>query len=121
MDPAAGCRFDDHRIISRVGREAQWQHAAKNNIQHAVQYGLGAFAMLPLAAFLIVPLGKLAEWIGLVDRTTISSATASTLLTSGMLVMWLIVGDVFGIMLSLVTIKRTRQVEIQRQASEHGL
>ena len=87
----------------------------------SIHFMLGAFAMLPLAAFVIVPLGKLAEWIGLVDRTTISSATASTLLTSGILVMWLIVGDVFGIMLSVVTIKRTWQVEIQRQASEHGL
>ncbi|HEY5140083.1 MAG TPA: hypothetical protein VIJ25_12315, partial [Methylococcales bacterium] len=63
----------------------------------------------------------LAEWIGLVDRSTISSEVASTLVTSAMLVMWLIVGTAIGSMLSVVTIKRTKQVEIQRQASEHGL
>jgi hypothetical protein len=83
--------------------------------------GLGAFAMLPLVVIIVLPLGKLAEWIGLVDRSTISSEVASTLVTSAMLVMWLIVGTAIGSMLLFVSIKKTKQVEIQRQASEHGL
>ena len=83
--------------------------------------GLGAFAMLPLVVMIVLPLGKLAEWVGLVDRSTISSQVASTLVTSAMLVMWLIVGTLIGSMLSFVTIKKTKQLEIQRQASEQGL
>jgi DNA-binding CsgD family transcriptional regulator/F0F1-type ATP synthase assembly protein I len=83
--------------------------------------GLGAFAMLPLVVIIVLPLGKLAEWVGLVDRSTISSGVASTLVTSAMLIMWLIVGTLIGSMLSFVTIKKTKQVEIQRQAPEHGL
>ena len=83
--------------------------------------GLGAFAMLPLVVIIVLPLGKLAEWIGLIDRSTISSQVASTVVTIAMLVMWLIVGTAIGIMLLFVTIKKSKQVEIQRQASEHGL
>jgi len=83
--------------------------------------GLGAFAMLPLVAIIVLPLGKLAEWVGLIDRSTLSSEVASTLVTSAMLVMWLMFGTALGSMLSFVTIKKTKQMEIQRQASEHGL
>jgi DNA-binding CsgD family transcriptional regulator len=83
--------------------------------------GLGAFAMLPLTVIIAVPLGKLAERLGLINRAAMPSYLASMLVITSMLVMWLIVGTVVGSMLLYVTVKRPGQADIQRHAAEHGL
>lgn len=83
--------------------------------------GLGAFAMLPLTALVVYPLGKLAEWLGLVNRAAISNDVASTLVYVAMIIMWLIVGTAIGTMLLYVAIKRPKQADIQSHAHQHGL
>ncbi len=82
---------------------------------------LGAFAMLPLTVIVALPLGKLAERLGLVDRAAMSSDVASMLVIVSMLVMWLLVGIAVGTLLLYVTVKRPGQPDVQNYASEHGL
>lgn len=121
VDPAASARFDDDRIISQLGGKRNGNTPLKVVFSTLFSTGLGAFAMLPLVVIVFLPLGKLAEWVGLVDRATISSEVSSALVTSAMLFMWLIVGIAIGSMLSFVSIKKTRPVEIQRQAPENSV
>jgi DNA-binding CsgD family transcriptional regulator len=71
--------------------------------------GLGSLAMLPLTVVIVYPIGKLAEWLGLVDRATIPNGVAETLVYGSMLGFWLIVGIITGIMLLFLTIKKTRE------------
>ena len=80
--------------------------------------GVGSVAMLPLVALLIVPIGKLAEWLGLVNRETMPGDVASSLVIVGMLLMWLLVGAAIGIGLLFLSIRRP---QAQRQAADHGL
>jgi DNA-binding CsgD family transcriptional regulator len=59
--------------------------------------GLGAFAMIPLMGFVIYPLAKLAERLGLINRSAISTDVTSNLVILAMIVLWLVVGIVLGI------------------------
>jgi DNA-binding CsgD family transcriptional regulator len=80
--------------------------------------GAGSVTMLPLVALILVPLGKLAEWLGLVNRATLSTDVASTLVLIGMLGMWLLVGTAIGIGLLYISIKTPH---VQMQATEHAV
>jgi DNA-binding CsgD family transcriptional regulator len=81
--------------------------------------GLGSFVMLPLTVLVVLPLGKLAESLGLVNRAAISTEVTSTLVYTAMIAIWLIVGIVIGILLLSVTIKRSRQNISKTPAPEH--
>jgi DNA-binding CsgD family transcriptional regulator len=81
--------------------------------------GLGAFAMIPLTGLVLYPLAKFAEWLGLIDRSAISTDVTSTLVIVAMIVMWLVVGAGIGIMLLSVTSKRPEQGISQTPAAEH--
>jgi len=61
--------------------------------------GVGAFAMIPLVAVVVYPLGKFAEWIGLIHRAAFSTELTSGLVIVATLVMWLLAGAVLGILL----------------------
>jgi len=74
--------------------------------------GLGSVVMLPLTVILVYPLGKLIEWIGLVNRSAIPDDVASALLYIAMLVFWLIVGSAVGTTLLRVSFKKPLQVNI---------
>jgi DNA-binding CsgD family transcriptional regulator len=83
--------------------------------------GVGSVAMLPLVALIVVPLGKLAEWLGLVNRATMPGDVASNLVIIGMLGMWLIVATAIGIGLLYVSIRKPQRVGLQPQTSDRAV
>lgn len=83
--------------------------------------GLSPFAIIPLMVVVVLPVGKLAEWFGLIDPSTMSKDVATTLAIIAMAGLWLIVGITVGIVLLFVTIKKPEQTVIQPHVSEHGL
>jgi hypothetical protein len=82
---------------------------------------VGSIAMLPLVALIVVPLGKLAEWLGLVNRATMRGDVASNLVIVGMLTMWLIVGTAIGVGLLYVSIRKPQKVGLQPQTSDRAV
>jgi len=82
---------------------------------------LSPFAVIPLMLIVVLPLGKLAEWFGLIDPSTMSPDVATFLATIVMTAIWLVVGIIIGITLLFVTINKPQQMDNQRQVSEHGL
>lgn len=83
--------------------------------------GLSPFTIIPLMLIVVLPVGKLAEWFGLIDPSTMSNDVATTLAMIAMTGLWLIVGITIGIVLLFVTIKKPKQTVIQPHVSEHGL
>jgi DNA-binding CsgD family transcriptional regulator len=83
--------------------------------------GLSPFAIIPLMMIVVLPIGKLAEWFGLIDPSTMSNDVATLLGMIAMTAIWLIVGTTVGIVLLFVTIKKPEQKVIQPHISEHGL
>ena len=83
--------------------------------------GLSPFAIIPLMAIVVLPVGKLVAWFGLIDPSTMSSNVASTLAMTAMTAIWLIAGITVGIVLLFVTIKKPGQTVIQPHGSESGL
>ncbi len=71
--------------------------------------GLSPISILPLMGFVVLPLGKLADWMGLINLSTLPSDAATTLATIAMLALWLVVGIAIGIVLLFVTIKKPEQ------------
>ncbi len=83
--------------------------------------GLSPFAIIPLMMVVVLPIGKLAEWFGLIDPSTMSKDVATTLAMIAMTGLWLIVGITVGIVLLFVTLKKPEQTVIQPHVSERGL
>lgn len=83
--------------------------------------GLSPFAIIPLMMIVVLPVGKLAEWFGLIDPSTMSKDVATTLAMITMTAIWLVVGVFIGIVLLFVTIKKPEQTVVQPHVSEHGL
>jgi DNA-binding CsgD family transcriptional regulator len=83
--------------------------------------GLSPFAIIPLMFIVVLPVGKLAEWFGFIDPSTMPKDVATTLGMTAMIGLWLIVGITVGIVLLFVTIKKPEQKIIQPHVSEHGL
>ncbi len=81
--------------------------------------GLGAFAMIPLVGLVLYPLGKLAEGLGLINRSVISTNVTSTLVIAAMLVLWLVVGVAIGMVLLFASIEKPGQKVTQTPAPEH--
>lgn len=86
-------------------------------------FGTGStpITILPLMGFVVLPLGKFAEWLGLIDRSAMSNDMATILAIIAMIILWLVVGIAIGVILLFLTIKKPRQADTQRPASEHGL
>lgn len=83
--------------------------------------GLSPFAIIPLMIIVVVPLGKLAEWFGLINPSTMSNDLGTFLATSIMTVIWLVVGVTIGIVLLFVTIKKPEPPIVQPHVSENRL
>jgi DNA-binding CsgD family transcriptional regulator len=83
--------------------------------------GLSPFAIIPLMMIVVVPIGKLAEWLGLIDPSTMSSNVATTLAAIAMSGLWLIVGVTVGIVMLFVTIHKPEQSVAQPHIAEPGL
>ncbi len=83
--------------------------------------GLSPISILPLMGFIVLPLGKLVEWMGLINRSTMSSDVATTLATIAMLAIWMTVGIVIGIMILFLTIKKSEPKNNQTPVTETRL
>ncbi len=81
---------------------------------------LSPFLIIPLMIIVVLPLGKLAEWFGLIDPSTMPSEVATMLTAIIMIAIWLIIGIAIGVTLLFVTIKKPEQAGVQRHASEHS-
>ena len=68
--------------------------------------GLSPFLIIPLMIIVVLPLGKLAAWLGLIDPATMSSEVATILGKTAMVIIWIVVGLTIGITLLFVTIKK---------------
>jgi DNA-binding CsgD family transcriptional regulator len=82
--------------------------------------GLSPFLIVPLMFIVVLPLGKLAAWLGLIDPATIPSNVAPLLTAIIMMAIWLIVGLTIGITLLFVTIQKPEPPRVQTHASENG-
>ena len=83
--------------------------------------GLSPFAIMPVVLITVYPLGKLVEWLGLIDRATLPGELASNIVTAAMLGIWLIIGSAIGAILLFVTIGKPAQPELKSPASRHAL
>ena len=83
--------------------------------------GLSPILILPLMGFVVLPLGKLVEWMGLINRSTMSNDVATMLAIIAMIAIWLIVGIAVGIMLLFITIKKPEQKVSQMPVAENRL
>ena len=68
--------------------------------------GLAPISILPLMGFVILPLAKFAEWLGLINSAAIPRDIATTLAIIAMVLIWLLVATVIGTVLLFVTVKR---------------
>ncbi len=83
--------------------------------------GLSPVTILPLMGFVVLPVAKFAEALGLIDRTTISSDVATTLAITAMLLLWLVVGTAIGTVLLFITIKKPEPKVSRTPAPEQRL
>jgi hypothetical protein len=83
--------------------------------------GLSPFLIIPLMIIVVLPLGKLAEWFGLIDPSTMPSEVATILGMTAMTAIWLIVGLAIGITLLFVTITKPERMNDHRHVTENGL
>jgi len=81
--------------------------------------GFSPITILPLMGFVALPVGKFLEWLGLIDRATISNDAAEILAITAMLMIWLVVGTTLGSMLLFVAIKKPDQKIFQTPVPEH--
>ncbi|MDH7489936.1 MAG: hypothetical protein QHH80_10570 [Anaerolineae bacterium] len=83
--------------------------------------GLSPFMIIPLMKFVVLPIGKLAEWLGLMDPATMPNEVATNLAMIAMIAIWLVVGLFIGTMLLFLPFKKPEQASIQTQVSEQSL
>jgi DNA-binding CsgD family transcriptional regulator len=74
--------------------------------------GLSPIAILPVMGIVVYPIGKLAEWAGLIHMSTMSSNIATILATLMMIALWLVLGIMGGVMLLSVTLKKAEQIVV---------
>jgi DNA-binding CsgD family transcriptional regulator len=83
--------------------------------------GLSPFTIIPLMMFVVLPIGKLAEALGLIDPATMPNDVATNLAMIAMIAIWLVIGLFIGTMLLFLTFKKPEQASIQAQVSEQSL
>ena len=67
--------------------------------------GLSPFTVIPLMMLVVIPIGRVAANLGLIDPATIPSEVASTIAMSIMLMLWLVVSITLGSILLFLSIK----------------
>ena len=82
--------------------------------------GVSPFLIIPLMIIVVLPLGKVAAWFGLIDSATMSNELATILTKIAVTAVWLGVGLTIGIALLFVTIKKLEPPMVQPHASENG-
>lgn len=75
--------------------------------------GLSPFLIIPLMFIVVLPLGKLAELLNLIDPSKMSSEVATLLTAAIMLAIWLIVGVTIGVTTVFLTFRKPEQASVQ--------
>lgn len=83
--------------------------------------GLSPFTIIPLMMFVVIPIGKLAEWFGIINTATMPNDVATNLAMITMIAIWLVVGLFIGMVLLFLTFKKPEQASVQAQISEQSL
>jgi DNA-binding CsgD family transcriptional regulator len=83
--------------------------------------GLSPFTIIPLMMFVVIPIGKLAEWLGMIDPVTMPNDVATKLGMTAMIAIWLVVGIFIGIILLFLAFKKPEQASGQAKISEQSL
>jgi DNA-binding CsgD family transcriptional regulator len=81
-----------------VGRLGERKSTTLRRVFFGVLFGtgVGAFAMIPLTILVAVPVGKLFELVGLINRAALPNDLASGIAYAAMIVMWLVAGVGIG-------------------------
>lgn len=80
--------------------------------------GLSPFTIIPLMMFVVLPVGKLTEWFGMIDPATMPNDVAANLTMIAMITIWLFVGIFIGIMLLFLTFKKPEQANIAQVSGQ---
>lgn len=83
--------------------------------------GLSPFTIIPLMMFVVIPIGKLAEWFGMIDPATMPNDIATNLTMIAMIAIWLVVGIFIGTTLLFLAFKKPEQASVQAKISEQSL
>ena len=83
--------------------------------------GLSPITILPLMGFVVLPLGKLAEKMGVINAATMPRSTAETLAIIAFIGVWLISGAAIGILATLIRFNKTQSVEASGSMTEQSL
>jgi len=82
--------------------------------------GFSPVTILPLMGFVVLPIAKFAEWLGLINSAAIPRNVATTLAIIIMLGIWFVVGTVIGSLLLYVTVKGPAPKISPMPTLEHG-
>lgn len=74
---------------------------------------MGLLMIMPLIWSVVLPLGYLAEGLGIIDPATMPGAVADNLVAILMLTIWLVVGSGIGVALLFLTFRKPEQVVAQ--------
>lgn len=80
--------------------------------------GLSPFTIIPLMMLVVLPIGKLAEWFGMIDPATMPNDVATNLTMIAMITIWLFVGIFIGIMLLFLTFKKPEQANVAQVSGQ---
>jgi ascorbate-specific PTS system EIIC-type component UlaA len=80
--------------------------------------GLSPITIIPLMTMVVLPVGKLAEWIGLIEPSTMPRDVATVLAMIAMTMIWLVVASAIGIVCLSVINKKPKQTVVQPYAAE---
>ncbi|MBI5351649.1 MAG: helix-turn-helix transcriptional regulator [Chloroflexi bacterium] len=82
---------------------------------------LSPFGIIPLMMAVVIPLGRLAAQVGIINPSTMPGGLATLWATIIMTGIWLVAGITIGTTLLFMMTKRSQRMNGQIQASEHGL
>lgn len=83
--------------------------------------GLSPLTIYPLMMYVVLPIGKLAEWLGLIDPSRMSNDVATKTGMIAMIAIWLLVGLTIGVVSLFLTINKPERGVVQSHLSEHSL
>lgn len=81
--------------------------------------GASPLTILPLMGMVVLPLGKVAEALGLVNRAALSDEAIMAIAITCMLLVWLVVGTLIGTVLLFISIHKPGQKIAQLPVSQH--
>ena len=81
--------------------------------------GLAPLSILPLMGMVVLPFGKVAEALGLVNRAALSNEAIMAIAITCMLLVWLVVGALVGTVLLFISIHKPGKKITQLPVSQH--